>query len=64
MHAVHPTQHFFLGAVVGVLAGAGVAGSGATLKNHAPDFFHISLVSAQILHSHAVSPVRGEGVLW
>ena len=26
-----------------------------TLKNHAPDFFHISLCSAQILQSHILS---------
>ena len=34
-----------------------------TLKNHAPDFFHISRVSAQILHSQAGSH-RGEVCLW
>ena len=36
----------------------------STLKNQAPDFFHISLVSAQILQSQAVSLlVRGEDSL-
>ena len=39
-----------------------VKAASLTLKNQAPDFFHISRVSAQILHSQAGSQ-RGEDCL-